>query len=56
MISLLCAVLLFVAEPSDTTVVIGNVDVYAQGKKVSEAFLLSSSDVRKLSASGLRRG
>ena len=35
--------------PLEKDSVIGNVDVYAQGKKVSEAFLLSSSDVRKLS-------
>ena len=33
MISLLCAVLLFVAEPSDTTVVIGNVDVTGHARK-----------------------
>lgn len=35
--------------PLEKDSVIGNVDVYVQGKKVSEAFLLSSSDVRKLS-------
>lgn len=35
--------------PLEKGSVIGNVDVYVRGKKVSEAFLLSSSAVRKLS-------